>query len=264
MTPQERAEEDRQWRLRREAADAKYREELAEEAEQRRKKVEERQAWLQTPAGQAWSAEQAVLQAEARVRAEAAAWSRDAVLIGVPARLAPAALYGEAIQETPALLHSRQYVEDGDLQAGASLVLLGKASRGKSFAATAILRAAVDRGSRRFFHFPSMVGALLDPERRKATLAEAKESRLVVFDEIGGGFVKTGGLVEPLFEEIVFWRHGEFRPTIFTSNLTADEFKTQFSDRVIDRIREWGPVFACGGPSLRLPYQPADSASESS
>jgi len=222
---------------------------------------EERHAkWLLTDEGKEWLADQKVQKAARLVQEEAAAWSRDGLMIGVPSRLVPAALYGEATQVTPALMHARQYVEDGDLKAGASLVLLGKASRGKSFAATAILRHAANHGDRRFFHFPSMVGALLDPERRKATLAEAKESRLVVFDEIGGGFVKPGGLAEMLFEEIIFWRHGEFRPTVFTSNLTGDEFAAQFSERVIDRIREWGPVWACGGPGLRERYQPAQTA----
>lgn len=232
------------------------------EAEKRKLAAAERRQWLQTPEGQQWSADEREKEVQQRILQEARDWGRDALLIGVPRRLTPAALYAEAIKEAPALLYARQYVEGGDLQAGASLVMLGKASRGKSFAATAILRWARHDGDRRFFHFPSMIGALLDPERRKTTLDQAKESRLVVFDEIGGGFVKPGGLAEMLFEEIIFWRHGEFRPTIFTSNLTGDEFAAQFSERVIDRIREWGPVWACGGPSLRERYQPAQSVQD--
>jgi DNA replication protein DnaC len=230
------------------------------EAEQQKVEKEKHRQWLQTDEGKQWLAAEREKEVQQCILQEALDWRRDALMIGVPRRLAPAALYGKDIQETPALLYARQYVDGGDLQAGASLVLLGKASRGKSFAATAILRAQANRGDLRFFHFPSIVGALLDPERRKTTLEEAKESRLVVFDEIGGGFVKPGGLAEMLFEEIIFWRHGEFRPTIFTSNLTGDEFAGQFSDRVIDRLREWGPVWACGGPSLRERYQPAQTA----
>lgn len=229
------------------------------EAERQKVEKEKHKQWLQTDEGKQWLAAEREKEVQQCILREARDWRRDALMIGVPRRLAPAALYGEGIKETPALLYARQYIDGGDLQTGASLVLLGKASRGKSFAATAILRWARHHGDRRFFHFPSMVGALLDPERRKTTLEQAKESRLVVFDEIGGGFVKPGGLAEMLFEEVVFWRHGEFRPTILTSNLTGDEFAAQFSERVIDRIREWGPVWACGGPSLRERYQQAQS-----
>jgi len=137
------------------------------------------------------------------------------------------------------------------------MILLGPASRGKTFAAAAVLRAAAGSGSRAFIHFPGLVGALLDPARRPTAFQAAKGTRLVVFDEIGGGYVKPGGLIEPLFEEIIFWRHGEFRPTIFTSNMSLEEFRDHFSDRVVDRIREWGPVYVVGGASLREAYRPA-------
>jgi len=265
MTPEDVANEEG-WRQRKAAEKVQREKEEHQREEQRKKEAEAHAQWLKTPEGQKWLDEAPIREAEARKQEaaaqacqEAANWQRDARLLGVPSRLVPSALYGEAIRETPALLYSRQYVEGGDLKAGASLVLLGPASRGKTFAAAAVLRAAAGWGSRSFIHFPGFVGALLDPARRPTALEAAKTTRLVILDEIGGGYIKPGGLVEPLFEEIIFWRHGEFRPTIFTSNLTGDEFSAQFSDRVIDRIREWGPVWACGGPSLRERYHPAQS-----
>jgi len=173
----------------------------------------------------------------------------------VISRLAPAALEGDGIEAGQALEHARDYVRGGGLKRGESLTLLGGSGGGKSFAATAVLRAAAGSGSRKFIYFPSLIGALLDRDQRKAALAAAKETRLVVFDELGGGYVKPGGLVAPLFEEIVFWRHGESRPTVFTSNLTDEEFKANFSDRIIDRLREWGPVFRVTDPSFRQRYR---------
>jgi DNA replication protein DnaC len=255
VTPQGRAEQDRQIDLRLAALNAKAREDQERDEEERRKKIEESQVWLQTTAGQAWSAEQAVLRAEARVREEAANWKSDYLLIGVISRLAPAALEGDGIEAGQALEHARDYVWGGGLKRGESLTLLGGSGGGKSFAAAAVLRAAARSGSRKFIYFPSLIGALLDRDQRKAALAEAKETRLVVFDEIGGGYVKQGGLIAPLFEEIIFWRHGESRPTIFTSNLTEEEFKANLSDRVIDRIKEWGPVFRVTDPSFRQRYR---------
>ena len=251
----EREEEDRQRNLRLAALAAKAREDQERDAEELRKKVEDRQAWLQTPKGQAWSAEQAVLRAKVRVRTEAANWKSDYLLIGVISRLAPAALEGDGIEAGQALEHAQDYVRGGGLKRGESLTLLGGSGGGKSFAATAVLRAAAGSGSRKFIYFPSLIGALLDRDQRKAALAEAKETRLVVFDEMGGGYVKQGGLVAPLFEEIIFWRHGESRPTLFTSNLTDEEFKANFSDRIIDRIKEWGPVFRVTDPSFRQRYR---------
>jgi len=262
MTPQEREEEDRKWRERRDARDAKFQAEREQEAEERRRKQEERRRWLQTPEGQDWSANQAVLKAEAAVREEAENWRRDYLLIGVISRLAPAALEGDGIEAGQALEHARDYVRGGGLKRGEAMTLLGGSGGGKSFAATAVLRAAAGSGSRRFIYFPSLIGALLDPSQRQAALLEAKNTRLVVFDEIGGGYVKKDGLVAPLFEEIIFVRHGEFRPTIFTSNLTDSEFKASLSDRVIDRIKEWGPVFRVTDPSFRQRYR-ADAGTRS-
>ena len=180
MTPQERAEEDRQRRLRLDAANAKAREDRDREMEEWRKKVEEREAWLKTPDGEAWSAEQAVLQAERRVLAEAANWRRDYLLIGVISRLAPAALEGDGIEAGQALEHARDYVRGGGLKRGESLTLLGGPGGGKSFAATAVLRAAAGSGSRKFIYFPSLIGALLDRDQRKSALAAAKETRLLL------------------------------------------------------------------------------------
>ena len=101
------------------------------EAEKRKFAAEEHRQWLQTPEGQQWVAAEREKQVQQRLLQEARDWNREALMIGVPSRLAPAALYGETVKETPALLYARQYVEGGDLKAGASLVLLGKASRGK-------------------------------------------------------------------------------------------------------------------------------------
>ncbi len=261
--PKEREEEDdRQWHLRRAAEHAQWQKENDEMSAQWKKAQEEREQWLQTPEGQAWSAAQAVRKDEERVLAEAANWQRDYLLLGVISRLAPAALEGEGIDDRQAIEHAREYVRGGGMKRGESLTLLGESGDGKSFAAAAVLRAAAGAGSRKFIYFPSLIGALLDSEQRKGALAAAKETWLVVFDEIGGGYVKKDGLVAPLFEEIIFWRHGEFRPTIFTSNLTDKEFADSLSDRVIDRLREWGPVYNVTDRSLRIPYQQSKRAKE--
>ena len=108
-------ERERQWRLRRDAERAQSQKEFEERSKQYQKEQEDRQAWLQTPDGQKWLAEERVRQAAARVRQEAYTWQRDAPLIGVPSRLVPSALEGDGVKETEALAHAREFVHSGDL-----------------------------------------------------------------------------------------------------------------------------------------------------
>ena len=95
------------------------------------------------------------------------------------------------------------------------------------------------------------MGTTLTEQRVRVALEQAKGTWLVVFDDIGVEYVKEGGLVEAFFDEIVWHREGNEQPTIFTTNLTAEQLKERLSDRILDRLRGWGTVCAVGGPSLR-------------
>jgi DNA replication protein DnaC len=111
---------------------------------------------------------------------------------------------------------------------------------------------AWESGGRRFLHFPALCGALLDSQRRAEALEAAKRTRFIVLDDFGAEYVKEGGLLEVLVDEIICHREAEILPTIITTNLTRDKLKDRLSDRIIDRFHGgWGRVFAVTGASLR-------------
>lgn len=170
---------------------------------------------------------------------------------GVPGRLSGASF--ETAKPTAAIERCRQYLEN-DLPSGGSLTLLGPPGAGKSFALVATLRQFNSRRRRhgRFWYMPALIGALLDPHERDSTLRNAKDTGLLILDDLGTEYCKEGGFAEACLEEIVWHREADEMPTLFSSNLTVDQLRARLSDRILDRLAgEWGSIFAVGGPSLR-------------
>lgn len=176
-------------------------------------------------------------------------WAATSERMGVPKRLRNASFEGG--YETSALRITKQYLDGGGLESGGCLVLAGPTGVGKSYAAAALLRAVPL--PRRFFDFPCLCGALVDPERRREALDEAKRSQLAVFDDFRVEQMKTGGgLLQILVEEILSHREGQQLSTLITTNLTVEELKERLTDRIVDRLRgEWGRLYAVPGQSLR-------------
>jgi DNA replication protein DnaC len=90
-------------------------------------------------------------------------------------------------------------------------------------------------------------------EHRDVVAQGCLDADLVVVDDVGGGtYVKEGGLVESLFEEIVCSREGNGLPMIMTTNLTVATFGQFMGDRIADRLRgDWGRWVSLPGQSLR-------------
>lgn len=177
------------------------------------------------------------------------AWLNEADRIGVPARLAEASFFS---QDTPAIKLTKSFLPE--LEKGRALLLLGPTGVGKSWAAVAAMRES-ERAARRgrwFFYFPALAGALLDRERSSRALEMAKRRDFIVFDDLGTEYLKEGGMLQALVDEIFYEREGNALPTVITSNLTVEEFKTRMSDRIVDRLRgSWGHVVQVPGESMR-------------
>lgn len=77
-----------------------------------------------------------------------------------------------------------------------------------------------------------------------------RNPRLVI-DDLGGEYLDKGGFYASMLDEIVNERHAESKPTIMTTNLDADGFKSRYGERIVDRIREGGRFVGCGAVSLR-------------
>ncbi len=195
--------------------------------------------------------------------------------LGIPPRLLLAALDWDP--RTAALDRVTAYLDNDEAEDGHCLVLMGPTGTGKSWAAAAGLRAwhsehpgstyarlfpdlednaADDRYIHRgqFVYFPALCMALLDPQRRPEAMAVGQLKGLVVFDDFGTEYVKSGGLLEAFVDELIWYREGHLLPTILTTNLDEAAFRQRLSERIVDRLRgEWGHIFQCPGESLRKP-----------
>jgi DNA replication protein DnaC len=177
-------------------------------------------------------------------RIERERWGAAAERIGVPRRFLKATIRSE--RATEALTFTRDFVRSGSVGAGRCLVLAGASQIGKTYAAVALLRAFPEAG-RRFIYFPALCAAIMGREREQ--LDVAKRTGLVVLDDLGTEYVKRGGFVEAVLDEIVWQREAEQLPTVVTTNLTAAQLGERFSDRILNRLRgEWGVLRNVGGP----------------
>jgi len=76
------------------------------------------------------------------------------------------------------------------------------------------------------------------------------EVQLEYYD-LGVEYLKPGGLLEVMLDEIVWRRENLALATIFTTNLSPEELRDRLSDRIISRLRGWGKTMRVNGPDLR-------------
>ena len=212
-----------------------------------------------------WEAFTTEQQAQLAVAYQDARWDQIHKSIGVPTRLAYANLDARDRDDRPtaAVQNVKDYMA-GDFFEGACLVLTGPTGVGKTYASVGGLRAAQALKrvpARRFWYFPALCGALLDPSRRHEALAGATTITMLVLDDLGVEYVKEGGLIDTFLDEIIWTREAEYLPTIITTNLTTDALKQRLPSRLVDRLRgDWGRVFECPGESLRSHETVTDDA----
>src|SRR5262245_19059103 len=90
------------------------------------------------------------------------------------------------------------------------LVLAGPTGTGKTHAAAAwAVSYAVHRLAPYWFDVPHLLRGLQNFDTQAALLTRAAEHRRVVFDDLGAGYRKDGGMVESLMEEILCTRLDE-------------------------------------------------------
>jgi DNA replication protein DnaC len=73
----------------------------------------------------------------------------------------------------------------------------------------------------------------------------------VVVDDIGSEYLDGKGWFLQAFDAFIDARYCEYRPTLITTNLSAEDFKRRYSGRVVDRIREGGSYYEFKGESMR-------------
>jgi len=141
------------------------------------------------------------------------------------------------------------------LRKGASIVLHGITGNGKSTAAAATLKAALNLGARGTFlrqdALSAMVRACYGPKASRTEdeiMAELIGMDLLVIDEIGVG--KTTVHEIRMLNSVICGRHEEMRPTIITTNMTRASCEDYLGERLQSRMRNWTWI-ACEWPSYR-------------
>lgn len=73
----------------------------------------------------------------------------------------------------------------------------------------------------------------------------------LVLDDVGLEYLDTKGWLLQAIDAFVDARYSQCRPTLFTTNLSAAQFKERYSGRVVDRMREGGQFFEFRAESMR-------------
>jgi len=185
---------------------------------------------------------------EEQAASRTAAWARYATILGIPTRLHNASL--STSTPTLAIIRTSIFIAT-EAPRGRCLVLCGSTGTGKSWAAAAALRRFHPPLST-FFYWPELCAKLLQSSDRAAALAAATAPGLIVFDDLGAEYYKENGFLAAQVDSILWRRHANIFPTIITTNLSPEELRERFSDRIIDRLLpEWTSIYELTHESLR-------------
>lgn len=145
---------------------------------------------------------------------------------------------------------------EANMRRGAGLVFAGLPGTGKSHLAAAIMLQLVDSRSVRYTTCMGLIRMVRDTWRRDSEVTERQVLRmlcddldLLVIDEIGAQYGTDGE--QNLLFEVMDRRYSGMRPTILLTNQDKDGFRTFVGDRVFDRLRETSRWVAFDWPSYR-------------
>lgn len=79
----------------------------------------------------------------------------------------------------------------------------------------------------------------------------ARKVRVLVIDDLGREYADQHGRWLSELDLLIDDRHEARLRTVMTGNVTPEEFKARYGERIADRIRQDGRVSICNGASLR-------------
>lgn len=82
-------------------------------------------------------------------------------------------------------------------------------------------------------------------------MAKLLRAPRLAIDDLGAEYLDKNGFYAALLDEVLNERYAARVPTLLTTNLPVDEFKSRYGERIAGRIRETGTFVACGGVDLR-------------
>jgi DNA replication protein DnaC len=75
--------------------------------------------------------------------------------------------------------------------------------------------------------------------------------RCLVIDDLGNEYLDQKGSFASLLDGLINERYSNERGTVIATNLSAEEFKQRYGERIADRIRGAGRFVSINEPSLR-------------
>lgn len=138
---------------------------------------------------------------------------------------------------------------------GRGLLIKGPVGTMKTSLAVAVLQEQLTRGKGGLFiTMASLLDTIFtlkarDKEEWIKFENRVKDIPLLVLDDLGSE--NTEGWVMTKVDAIISERYNRCRSTIITTNLSTDQLKGVYAERIIDRLRSTMTVINCHGRSLR-------------
>ena len=144
-----------------------------------------------------------------------------------------------------------------NIEAGRGLLLKGSVGTMKTTLAVAVLLEYVAWGGSGFFvTMPGLLDSIFtlkagSPREWARFEQRLRETPLLVLDDLGAEH--SEGWVLTKVDAIIAERYNRCRPVIVTTNLSTEQLRGIYAERVIDRLRSTMQVVTFSGRSLRLP-----------
>ncbi len=150
------------------------------------------------------------------------------------------------------------------------MILMGPVGTGKTTAAIAVMREAIDIGMKPLFiPMVSLLDTILsmqNAEERMKFENRVRNCPLLVLDDLGGEYIGADGKLSwavNKIDAIVTERYNRMKPIIITTNLYIDDkydsnnnlvssgIKGRYNDRILDRLRSTSKLIVMRGQSKR-------------
>jgi hypothetical protein len=98
------------------------------------------------------------------------------------------------------------------------------------------------------------------PRYDNAEMDRLLKCRRLVLDDLGTEYMDEKGNFMAVLDEVIADRYANERPTLITTNLTVEEFRDRYKNRIADRIRDNGKFLSVVGDSRRRQSTDEDRA----
>ena len=92
---------------------------------------------------------------------------------------------------------------------------------------------------------------LRDKEEAYEFEQRLRTTKLLVLDDLGGEYRSKNDFTGSKLMSIIGERYERQLSTIITTNLTIEQLKAEYDERMIDRLRSTNQLVTLGGESLR-------------